>query len=97
MGVTNAMVSMGEQGAVLYSDGLYVATAPAIKAVSTIGAGDSSIAGFLYTASRGQGSGECLRSAVAFGSAACLTEGTQPPQTCDIEKLLINIEVTEGI
>lgn len=96
MGVTNAMISMGELGAVLYSDGLYVATAPKLCPVSTIGAGDSSIAGFLCATTKGLDKGDCLRHAVAFGSAACLTEGTQPPKNADIHKILRDIKISEG-
>jgi 1-phosphofructokinase family hexose kinase len=47
-GVTNAMISLGEQGALLVSDGLAItAKALAIQAVSTVGAGDSFGATFL--------------------------------------------------
>jgi len=31
---------------------------------------------------------ECLKMAVAFGTAACLTEGTNPPRKEDVEALL---------
>ena len=79
-GITNVMISMGAQGAVLVSDtGEYVAKAPAIVPVSTIGAGDSSIAGFLAALSLGEREENALRYAVAFGSAACLTVGTSAP------------------
>jgi 1-phosphofructokinase family hexose kinase len=97
MGVVNAMVSMGNQGAVLYSNGLWKAVTPELDPVSTIGAGDSSIAGFLCAVTHGSDKRECLRYAVAFGSAACLTEGTQPPQKAEIDKYLRNIKVLEGI
>ena len=79
-GIASVMVSMGAQGAVLVSDtGEYVAKAPAIVPVSTIGAGDSSIAGFLAALSLGEREENALRYAVAFGSAACLTVGTSAP------------------
>lgn len=88
-GVENVMLSMGEQGAALIcEDGVFTAPAPKIDAVSTIGAGDSALAGFIAAFAAGKGAEERLRSAVAFGSAACLTEGSQPPRKEDILRFL---------
>lgn len=97
LGVENAMVSMGHEGAVLACGKTYIACAPQINAVSTIGAGDSSIAGFVYAAAEGREVSECLRIAVAFGSAACLTKGTQPPQRASIEDLYDQITVMKSV
>jgi 1-phosphofructokinase len=88
------MISLGAIGAVLAcSEGLFIANAPQISALSTIGAGDSSIAGFLAAHKDGKSPAECLKNAVAFGSAACLTEGTKPPKKEDIEQLIQSIKV----
>ena len=93
-GVENVMISLGAKGAVLAcSEGLFIANAPLISALSTIGAGDSSIAGFLAAYKDGKSPAECLKNAVAFGSAACLTEGTKPPKKEDIEQLIQSIKV----
>ena len=84
-GIANVMVSLGEQGAMLLHNGkCYVATPPAINAVSTIGAGDSSLAGFIAAAHRGENAAGCLHNAVTYGTAACLTEGSLPPTAADI-------------
>ncbi len=88
-GVENVMLSLGERGAVLYCDeGGFYCPAPKIDAVSTIGAGDSSIAGFLVATRLGLSKKETLKYAVCYGSAACLTEGTRPPRLDDINTLL---------
>ena len=88
-GVDNVIISLGARGAVLAcACGLFYAEAPKIKALSTIGAGDSFIAGFLIAYTEGSAIDECLRTAVAFGSAACLTEGTKPPRKEDINMLI---------
>lgn len=88
-GIENVMISLGEKGALLVcSDGIFEATPPDIKAVSTIGAGDSSIAGFLAASVRGLSYSDRLRTAVAYGTAACLTSGTNPPKPNDIEEIL---------
>lgn len=92
-GITNVMVSLGEQGAMLLNDGkCYIATPPAINAVSTIGAGDSSLAGFIAAAQRGESAANCLQNAVTYGTAACLTEGSLPPTAADIT--VIHAQVT---
>jgi len=91
-GVENVMISMGKAGALLVcSEGSFIATPPQITVKSTIGAGDSTIAGFLAC----QDPDPKLRlvHAVAFGTAACLTEGTQPPTEEMIRNLLLQIHV----
>ncbi len=88
-GVENVMLSMGSQGAALIcKDGVFTAAAPNMEAVSTIGAGDSALAGFIAAFAQGKTPEQCLRSAVAFGSAACLTPGSQPPREEDILRFL---------
>lgn len=94
-GIENVMISLGAQGALLCCpDGCFAANAPAIEAISTIGAGDSAIAGFCAAAGMGLDAPERLRYAVAYGSAACTVMGTQPPKPADIKALLRQIEVT---
>lgn len=93
-GIENVMISLGEKGAVLVSGGnAYVVPAPSVHAVSTIGAGDSSIAGFLAAMRRGASLGDSLKLAVAFGSAACLTEGTRPPRKEDITEIFKSLNL----
>ena len=95
-GITNTMVTLGEQGAALLTkDKAYIATCPVISAVSTIGAGDSTIAGFLAGAYAGEDAIGCFKNAVSYGTAACLTSGTLPPGKEDIEKIYRQICVTE--
>jgi len=91
-GVENVMVSLGGKGAVLVTPNCaFYAEAPKITPVSTIGAGDSSIAGFLAAVSENLDCGLRLKTAVAYGSAACLTEGTRPPIKNDVGKLISEI------
>ena len=88
-GIENVMVSFGAKGAYLVSpEGEFEATPPKITARSTVGAGDSAIAGFLAAVQENKPAGECLRYAVAYGSAACLTPGTNPPKPEDVKRLL---------
>ena len=89
--IDNVLVSLGEEGALLASAGtLFYGNAPKIKVRSTIGAGDSMIAGFLADEVPPEGR---LKTAIAYGSAACLTEGTAPPSPDDIHALLPQIQI----
>ena len=93
-GVANVMISLGEQGAMLLADGKrYTAKPPVIRAISTIGAGDSTIAGFIGAAGGGADAAECLKTAVAFGTAACLAEGSQPPRKEDVARIYAQVEM----
>ncbi len=95
-GVSNVMVSLGERGALLLHSGkCYIATPPAIKAISTIGAGDSSLAGFIAAAQKDEDAAGCLKTAVTYGTAACLTPGTLPPQREDLERIYQQVHVKE--
>lgn len=71
------VVSMGETGAMLITAGVTVKIpAPVVQRVSTVGAGDSMLAGIVYSLSVG---GELLEAAqfgVACGTAATLNPGT---------------------
>lgn len=85
----NVMISLGGAGAVLAcEDGIFSASAPKIDVLSTIGAGDSSIAGFIAAAKEKLPYYEMLRHAVAYGSSACMSSGTRPPEKSNVAKLL---------
>ncbi len=95
-GVENVMISLGSKGAMLVSkDGAYICTPPKIEAKSTIGAGDSSIAGFIAAAIEGKAAEEALKQSVAFGTAACKREGTLPPLSKDIAEILKNVKLVK--
>lgn len=95
-GIENVMISLGADGALLTNvNGVITALPPKIDAVSTIGAGDSSIAGFLAAETAGADSAEKLRMAVAYGTAACLTEGTRPPRAEDIRRILRSVAINK--
>lgn len=94
-GIENVMVSLGAQGAMLLSRGnSYIAQPPIVDAISTIGAGDSSIAGFIAAAIAREAPAQCLKSAVAFGTAACLTEGSLPPRAADTAGIASAVQIT---
>jgi 6-phosphofructokinase 2 len=71
-------VSMGPDGAWLVSmnEGYYC-EAPKVEKKSTVGAGDSMVAGITYMFSKGATPKEAVRFGVCCGSAATMNEGTQ--------------------
>lgn len=94
-GIENVMLTMGAAGAVLAADdGEYLATAPRVGVRSTVGAGDSSIAGFLAAKLRGSESGEALKLAMAYGGAACMSEGSLPPLPENVAALHSQVAVS---
>ena len=89
-----AMISLGGDGAA-YSDGknTYVLHVPKLEnPVSTIGAGDSTIAGLLAGTAQGLPQTDALRLAVAYGTAACMTAGTLPPLPKDVGNVLVQTQ-----
>ncbi|WP_414172736.1 PfkB family carbohydrate kinase [Clavibacter tessellarius] len=79
-GCRAVLATLGARGAVLTTaDGGWHATMPPIVPVSTVGAGDSSLAGYLLADHRGAGPEGRLRQAVAHGSAAASLPGSTMP------------------
>lgn len=84
-GIANVLVSLGGAGAVLVTaDGAWYSPAPETEVRSTVGAGDSTVAGFILAQVRGASAPDCLASAVAHGSAAAGLPGTRLPSPRDI-------------
>ena len=79
-GVESVLVTLGPHGAVLVNgDGAWHASPPPTTVVSTVGAGDSSLFGYLYGDVTGRDPDHRLALAVAYGSAAAGLPGTTIP------------------
>ncbi|WP_438352708.1 1-phosphofructokinase [Microbacterium sp. CJ88] len=79
------LVTLGADGALLVGpEGVLRATAPRIVVASTVGAGDSSLAGYLIAEASGAVPADRLRRAVAYGAAAASLPGTQIPTPDDV-------------
>jgi len=84
-GVESVLVTLGGNGAVLVTgDGAWHATPPPTTVVSTVGAGDSSLFGYLLGDVRGRGPAQRLALAVAYGSAAAGLPGTTIPHPAQV-------------
>ena len=91
-GVGAVLATLGGSGAVLVtSEGAWHATPPPTTVVSTVGAGDSSLFGYLLGDLRGAEPAECLRLAVAYGSAAAGLHGTTIPAPEHIRPELVEV------
>ena len=90
----NVLITLGGDGAA-WSDGTraFGFSVPKIEhPVSTIGAGDSTVAGLLVAHEKGLTDANALCLALSYGTAACLTEGTLPPNTEDVNRICAQIE-----
>lgn len=80
-----ALVTLGAAGAVLVTaDGAWQAVPPPIRVVSTVGAGDSSLAGYLLADVAGADPAGRLLNSVRYGAAAASLPGTQAPTPADL-------------
>jgi 6-phosphofructokinase 2 len=83
------IVSMGPKGAILVTKDLCEhVPAPPVQKRSTVGAGDSMVAGMTWALTQELSYSEMLRWGVACGSAATMNEGTQLFLRADVERLL---------
>jgi 1-phosphofructokinase len=93
-GPSVVVISDGSKGAVLASaQGCWWATPPAIKPGSTVGAGDSMVAGLALALSTGMAPDEALRIATAAGSATASLDGTQVCSAADLQAILPGVRI----
>lgn len=84
-GVGAVLATLGAAGAVLVTgEDAWFAAAPPITPRSTVGAGDSALAGYLLADLVGASPADRLRHAVAYGSAATALPGTGLPSPADL-------------
>ena len=90
MGSENVIISMGKEGSILISEkGVYKGNAPKGKLISSVGAGDSMVAGITYGLIEGKELEEAYRFGIASGSATAFSEGLTTFET--MENLLNEI------
>lgn len=85
---TVLLLSLGPSGALLVTpDERWRFSAPAVPTVSSVGAGDSMVAGLLVALGRGRPLRDAARFAVAAGAAAVMNPGTELCRRRDAERL----------
>jgi 6-phosphofructokinase 2 len=93
-GIDVAAISRGKDGLIVANgEKILRVTSPQVEVRSTIGAGDSTIAGLVLKLSQGHGIEEASRWAAAAGTATTLTPGTELCRREDVERLLPQVKV----
>jgi len=88
------LVSLGEKGAMLFTkDKELKASSPKVEKKSTVGAGDSMVAGFVLSLSQGKTFEDALRYSVACGTAATMNSGTELCNKNDADALFPKIVI----
>ena len=87
-------LSLGARGAIIVAqDEAWLAYAPAVKLVSTVGAGDSFLGALVWALDAGLPVREAFRYGVAAGAAAVQMPGTALAKKTDVDELLPGILV----
>lgn len=89
-GIGTVLVSLGRHGAMLVTaDALAHASARIERPISTVGAGDSLLAGYLHAVCRGAGPVDALAAGVAWGAAAVSLPGSRMPNPDDVAAVTV--------
>ncbi len=95
-GVEHCIVSAGQEGLLYVGGGRAIrAEVPEVDVVSSVGAGDSALAGFIMMLQQERDLDSSVRLAAAFGTAACLTDGTNPPAKLATANILQQVKLRE--
>jgi 6-phosphofructokinase 2 len=91
--VNGVVISAGADGAILVTkDEVAQFRAPEVIKASTVGAGDSLVAGFVLSLSRGMVPADAVRYGVACGTAAVMNPGTALCRKEDVDRLYHRVE-----
>ena len=92
-GIALPLISDGANGMYLgASEGILGASAPRVPRINSVGSGDAALAGFAAAMARGQVPEDCLRLAVACGTANVLTKECAQVLPGDVERLLPQVQ-----
>jgi 6-phosphofructokinase 2 len=94
-GVPYVLVSRGRDGLMLSTTEEKIkGVAPPVEVESTVGSGDSAVAGFILAHSQGKDPTGCVRLACAAGTACAQTPGTELCHFYDVEKMLPLVQIS---
>ncbi len=95
-GVENVLVTLGGDGMLLFNGNRVLhAASPRIEVKSTVGAGDSSLAGFIVGNEKGYSLADCVRLACACGTACAMQDGTGVATADAVQPLYESIVIKE--
>jgi len=96
LGPASVVVSMGKAGALAVDgSGAWMVAAPRIAEQNPIGAGDSLVAGLVWSLARGDTMAEALRWGVACGAATAASPGTAVGERAAVERLYAQTSVEQ--
>ena len=97
-GVGQVLLTLGADGALLSTadGGRWSARPPRTTVLSTVGAGDSSLAGFVLADLAGAPPAERLRTAVAYGSGAAALPGSAVPTPAQVDPAAVSVSSGAG-
>ena len=91
-GVGTVVVSLGAHGALLVADGLTAhAVAVVARPLSTVGAGDALLAGYLHATATNAPPDTALAAGVAWGAAAVGLPGSRMPTPGDVDGIPVSL------
>jgi len=91
-GVATVVVSLGRCGALLVTPSMTAhAVAPVSSPLSTVGAGDALLAGYLYATGNGSTPMDALCTGVAWGAAAVSLPGSRMPTPADVAGIQVSL------
>ncbi|MDH7600648.1 MAG: 1-phosphofructokinase [Armatimonadota bacterium] len=94
MGVELVVISLGKHGAIACCQGvIYDAVPPDVQERSTIGSGDSMVAGMVFALERGMSIEEALRLGCAAGAATAMSSGADIGSREDVDRLVNQVRV----
>lgn len=95
-GIEHCLVSLGGGGLLYVSPSRVLSVqVPVVDVKSTVGAGDSMLAGFVRACQQGMDVQRAAAMAAAFGTAACMLDGTNPPHKITVGNILQQVRVEE--
>ena len=95
-GAHSAAITLGEEGLVWLPSAdtpAWIARPPKLQAISAVGCGDATLAGFAHAALSKMEGEKAIRFAAACGAANCLAKVTARISSNDVQSLLPQIEV----
>ena len=93
-GIEYVVVSLGGDGAlVVCEEGIFHGKPPKLKAVNTVGCGDSMVGAFAVAFKQGKGIQDALTYAIAVSAANAINPETGHIRKEDVENILPQVEI----
>lgn len=93
-GILNVLLSLGGEGAVCAGEDKIFRVFPLpVSVKSTVGAGDSFLAGFIYGKTQGASFEDCLKYAASFSAAKITKDGTDIPVFSELTQYVNSVKL----